>query len=65
MWQKRGVVYGLLPLFLIEGNSKFQLEVCENKALTSAIQTHDSPEFCPHTRAEEGQSTAPWALWRF
>lgn len=37
MWQKYGVGYGLLPIYLIEGNSKLQPEFYESKILTIAI----------------------------
>ena len=42
MWQKCGVIYGLLSLLLIEGNSKFLFEVWENKALTLPFKLQNS-----------------------
>lgn len=46
---KYTIVYycGFLFMFLIEGNSRFQVEVSENKYTIIPFQVHGLPEFYP------------------
>ena len=56
---KCGVVYGLLPLLLIEGDAKFQLEVSENIVLTLPFKLQNSV-FTPKLQAVNAQCHKPF-----
>lgn len=54
----------LLLVFVIKENTKFHLDVSEQKNAISPIQVHDLHGFLPQAPGEWGRGGVPWGLVR-